>query len=284
MTAFAMVGALCVTMLGRPAHAEAVPAKVRNCGSASAPWPCSAEHPPLRPDLVPAPRAKKVVVPRNADFTGRWLQDQGVGWTDPTPLHGSGAHPSFDNTINPAPLTPEYQKRLEESLTPEAVAARAKAAPANPLCHPSKMPGLIKSPFTVEIAYGDDRMFMITEYTSAVRRIYLDGRPHPILDDFDPAWTGHSIGRWEGDTLVVDTTLITPEFGLDMQGAAAPGTEDLHIVERMRLIEGGNKLELMVTLIDPKVYTKPWTNRRTWTRQRSDVDVIEYECVQYAPE
>jgi hypothetical protein len=276
------VGALCLPLLAMPSHATAAsaPSKVRNCGSASAPWPCSAEHPPLRPDLVPAPRAKKVVdFTKHPDFTGRWLQDQGVSFTDPTPLHGSGAHPTFDDTINPAPLNPEYQRRYEQSLTPEAVAARAKAVPANPKCNPQKMPGIIRSPFASEIAYGDDRMFMISEFQSAVRRIYLDGRPHPSLDDFDPSYTGHSIGHWEGDTLVVDTTLITPELGIQIQGAAAPATPDLRIVERMRLIEGGKKLEVMVTFHDPKVYSKPWTVRRTWTRQSSEADVVEYECV-----
>jgi hypothetical protein len=287
LSAAAAVGALCAPLLAAPNQAEAAsaPSKVRNCGSASAPWPCSAEHPPLRPDLVPQPRAKKVFDPKkHPDFTGRWLQDQGVSFTDPTPLHGSGAHPESDNSINPAPLNPEYQRLYEQSLTPEAVAARAKAAAANPACSPPKMPSVIKSPFSVEIAYGDDRMFMINEYKSAVRRIYLDGRPHPSLDDFDPAFMGHSIGKWEGDTLVVDTTLISPETGIEIQGAAAPATPDLRVEERMRLIEGGNKLDIMITFHDPKVFSKPWTLRRTWTRQSSAVNVVEYECVNPPPE
>lgn len=198
---------------------------------------------------------------------------------DRTALHGSGAHPTFDNTINPAALNPEYQRRYEQNMSPEAVAARAKAASANPECYLQKMPGLIRNPIASENACGDDRMYIISEFQSAVRRINLDGRPHPILDDFDPSYTGYSIGHWEGDTLVVDTTLITPELGIQIQGAAAPATPDLRIVERMRLIDGGNKLEIMVTFHDPEVYSKPWTLRRTWTRQSSEADVVEYECV-----
>lgn len=234
---------------------------------------------------MPAPRAKKFFDPtKHPDFTGRWLQDQGVSFTDPTPLHGSGAHPAYDETINPAPLNAEYKKRYEESLTPAAIAAHAKAVPANPVCNPPKMPQIIRSPFPNEIAYGDDRMYIIALHRSAVRRIYLDGRPHPILDDFDPSFTGHSIGHWEGDTLVIDTTMITPELGMDIQGAAAPATADLRIEERMRLIDGGKKLDVLITFHDPTVYTKPWTVRRTWTRQSSTEDVVEYECVSYEEE
>jgi hypothetical protein len=88
------------------------------------------------------------------------------------------------------------------------------------------------------------------------RQIYLDGRPHP--KDPNPTWLGHSIGHWDGDTLVVDTIGFN---GLAWYERGLPATEDLHVIERYRRPDLGH-LELEMTVEDPAVLERPWTTKR----------------------
>ena len=85
-------------------------------------------------------------------------------------------------------------------------------------------------PFPYKFLQTSDLIVHITEFTTpGYRQIFLDGRPHPPAEEWNPAWYGHSVGRWEGDTLVIDTVgfnEITPGFGVH--------TEKLHVVERFR--------------------------------------------------
>jgi hypothetical protein len=106
-----------------------------------------------------------------------------------------------------------------------------------------------------------------------VRQIYLDGRPHP--KDVNPTWTGHSIGDWEGDTLVIDT------LGFNGQAWYAGGlssTESLHVVERYRRPDLGH-LELEMTIEDPAVLQKPWRQKRT-AHLVSGENIEEYVCAE----
>jgi hypothetical protein len=94
---------------------------------------------------------------------------------------------------------------------------------------------------------------MLFEYDHFVRHIYTDGREH--IKDFPGTYMGDSIGKWEGDTLVVDTTGFNDKTWLDNDGH--PHSEDLHIVERMRRVDH-DTLTIDTTIEDPKAYTKPW--------------------------
>jgi hypothetical protein len=87
----------------------------------------------------------------------------------------------------------------------------------------------------------------------------MDGRGHPT--DSDPTWMGHSIGRWDGDTLVVDTVGINDQSWLD--GFGHPHSEALHVVERFRRVNH-DTLEVSLVYEDPKVYTKPWIGKVTF--------------------
>jgi hypothetical protein len=110
-----------------------------------------------------------------------------------------------------------------------------------------------------------------------MRRIYTDGRGHP--DDPDPTFSGHSIGHWEGDTLVVDTVGILPQTFIPLgQDVGVPNNGDAHIVERMHLI-APDKLQIDLTVTAPHVLTKPWTTSRVWTRSRlRKFDIVEASC------
>ena len=106
-----------------------------------------------------------------------------------------------------------------------------------------------------------------------IRHIYTDGRKHP--EDPDLTFHGHSIGRWEGGTLVVDSVGFTPDTTL---GAGARHSDKMHIVERMRLTDP-NTLEMVTTVEDPEALTKAFTRTSTFARH-ADWTIAEYICQQ----
>src|SRR5216117_3880515 len=106
------------------------------------------------------------------------------------------------------------------------------------------------------------------------RQIFLDGRPLP--KDPDPRWMGYSVGRWEGDALVVESSGFREGGWLDRMGH--PHSSDLHLIERFRRLDVGH-LEIDVTIEDPKAYGK----RFTYTLQQTlipDQDLYEYFCTE----
>jgi len=107
------------------------------------------------------------------------------------------------------------------------------------------------------------------------RQIFLDGRVHP--KDFNPAWMGHSIGRWEGDTLVVDTTGFNDKAWFSA-GTSIPHTEKMHITERYRRPDLGH-LEIEVTIEDPETFIKPWVIKRA-AELAPNEEIQEYVCTE----
>ena len=106
-----------------------------------------------------------------------------------------------------------------------------------------------------ELVQFPDAVLLLFDHDHAVRRIYLDGK-HTA--DGKPSWMGHSIGRYDGQTLVVDTVGISDKAWID--GAGHPHTDALHLTERIRRV-GPTTLEIEMTFNDPKTYAKPWTKR-----------------------
>jgi hypothetical protein len=113
---------------------------------------------------------------------------------------------------------------------------------------------------------------IIYEANSGLRQIFTDGRPLP--KDPEPWWYGYSVGKWEGDTLVVESTNFRDLGWLDVEGS--PLTESGKIIERFRRPDYGH-LEIEVTIDDPKAYTKPWTVT-VHQRIMLDTDLIEFVC------
>jgi hypothetical protein len=106
------------------------------------------------------------------------------------------------------------------------------------------------------------------------RQVFLDGRGHP--KDLNSNWMGHSIGHWEGDTLVIDTVGFNDRSWLDPQGH--PHTEQMHVVERLRRPDFGH-LEIEFTIDDPGAYAKPWVFKRASELDVKD-EVGEYVCTE----
>jgi hypothetical protein len=107
--------------------------------------------------------------------------------------------------------------------------------------------------------------------------VFTDGRPHPPADELEPTFRGHSIGHWEGSTLVIDTVGIHPKTILSRNGVIH--SEKLHIIERLRMLSL-NELELQITSDDTEAFTKPWTVTRHYVRSSPDTEIREYVCAE----
>lgn len=143
--------------------------------------------------------------------------------------------------------------------------------------------------FPLQILRASSHFVILNEWVGVPRRIYTDGRKHPA--DLDASWEGHSVGHWEGDVLVIDTVGFNgrarPLNGYAANGVNAtaesldsprlPASDQMHLVERIRLVGGGRFLELTTTVDDPKAYVRPFTST-SYFESRPDVDVEEYYC------
>jgi len=138
-------------------------------------------------------------------------------------------------------------------------------------CLPTGIPRI--APYPWRIVQDSTHIFFLFEGNiHSYRQIFMDGRKHP--DDPDPTWYGHSIGSWDGDTLVVDTVGFNDKFWFDFRGH--PHTEQLHTIERYTRKDLGT-LENKVTIIDPGDYSKPFTLTFT-ARLRPKEELMEYIC------
>jgi len=123
-----------------------------------------------------------------------------------------------------------------------------------------------------EIVQAPTQILMLFESDGTHRQIHLDGRPLP--KDPEPSWLGYSVGKWEGDTLVVETTGFNDRTVLDIIGH--PHSESLRVVERYHRRDFGH-MDVEVTFDDPKVYTKPFSIKFT-QRLFADSDILETIC------
>jgi hypothetical protein len=124
-----------------------------------------------------------------------------------------------------------------------------------------------------KIIQSPDEMVMIYEANSGLRQIFTDGRPLPNNDP-QPWWYGYSVGKWEGDTLVVETIGFTDLQWLDVNGD--PLTDQGKVIERFRRPNFGT-LEIEVTVDDPKAYTQPFTVK-VQQRIMVNTELIEFIC------
>lgn len=188
------------------------------------------------------------------DFNGVWEMTFGRG--------GFGAQQQFT-------LTPKYQATMKEFQTnPPHDSPMAN-------CVPPGMPGTMGQPYPIEILYTPGMVTVIAEAFMQVRHIYTDGRGHP--DDPDLTYNGHSIGHWEGDTLVVDSVGFSPDTPLGMN-MGVRHSDKMHIVERFHL-KDAKSLDIATTIDDPEALAKPWTHTTSYARH-SDWTLAEYICQQ----
>jgi hypothetical protein len=147
-----------------------------------------------------------------------------------------------------APLLPWGTERLK---------ADQQKVPPVVLCFPPGVPRVWTEPYPFEIISLPGRVLIYYEFQHLVRQIHTDGRKHP--KDVIPTYMGDSIGVWEGNTLVVDTTGFNDQTWLDV--ARLPHSDALHVVERIRRVSH-EALQIDITIDDPKAYVKPWAVQR----------------------
>jgi hypothetical protein len=221
-----------------------------------------------QPVLNPAPSAQAWAdIAKLPDLSGVWL---------PKPLAPvNGIYVPADNL---PVFTPKAQARIDRML------AEDKAGkPENIFvdCLPEGMPGFVLMTLNAaEFLVTPGRVTVLGEFDgNRLRRIWTDGRGHP--DDPDLTFNGHSIGHWEGQTLVVDTVAILPQVYIPLgQSVGVPNNGDMHVVERIHLTAPDILVDDM-TIFAPKVLAKPWVYSRTFTRKRDRAfDVVEASCRQ----
>jgi hypothetical protein len=140
-------------------------------------------------------------------------------------------------------------------------------------CLPSGIPEKNNIPDGLKVVQTPDVMIFLYESRTIYRQVFTDGRSLPAAD-VQPTWMGYSVGRWDGDTFVVETRHSNGKTWLDMRGL--PATEALHIIERYTRPTIGN-IDIEVTIDDPKAYTRPWKVNLGWTLL-PDTDLIESIC------
>ena len=183
-----------------------------------------------------------------ADLSGLWLIH--------SPAHAS-AYSSYTFTKDIPPMTAWGDEKYK-AAKPVFGPNKTTATQSNDrvyTCFPPGLPRIYLHPRPVEIVQLPDEVVMMFEYDRIVRHIYTDGRAHDEFLD-PPLWMGDSVGKWEGDTLVIDVIGFNDKTWLDRAGH--PHSDALHVVERMRRIDH-DTLSDDISIEDPKTYTKPWT-------------------------
>ncbi len=179
--------------------------------------------------------------------------------------------------VNPAdgkiPYQPEALKQRDENFK-----NRAAADPVNK-CFLPGVPRVMYMPYPVQIFQTPTQISIASEFVHAIRHVYMNNKGHYGEAEF---WMGDSRGKWDGETLVVDTGNFNPETWLDQSGNFHSG--EMNVVERITRISA-DKLNYEATITDPNVYTRPWTIRMTLYRlTEPNAQLFEYECHVYLEE
>jgi len=141
-------------------------------------------------------------------------------------------------------------------------------------CGGGGMPFMMGHSAALDIVQSKDEVLIIPEFPST-RHIYMDGRTHPPAGTLEPSNTGHSIGHWEGDTLVIDTIGLNAGGGIPGGGRKSPETR---LVERYKTIDGGKRLSVTFTWDDPKIYRKPHTYEYIYYKDPPSTYAFEEWC------
>ena len=149
-------------------------------------------------------------------------------------------------------------------------------------CFPAGMPMIMTRVWPLAMIQLPTAIYMVSGFENGLRIVeHPYGRPHTPADVVVRSYNGDSIGHWEGDTLVVDTTSMTTDHhwidSHSVIGEGIPVSDDFHIVERIRMINGGKTLEIQYIMTDPQNWEGEWTSTKHWNRV-DDTDITEVEC------
>ena len=245
----------------------------------AAPAPASTLPPAINPAPLPTTPVPVRSLPLyyadpgHADIAGFYRQDPAhppVFIVGGKPLPGRDAH---DHQLG-LPYKPDWQKALNARY-----AADLKGLPygdPNNSCWPPGIVGeYMVEPNGVEIMETPNLLTLIFERQSTMRWIHTDGRPHASGEDVEPTLKGDSIGHWDGDVLVADTTEIRNEPTL---GFNLPHSDQLHVVERFKRVDA-DTLEIHIALTDPQAFTKPVDVALTYKKADPN-SIVEKICLE----
>ena len=146
-------------------------------------------------------------------------------------------------------------------------------------CWPAGLPLIMTRYWPMAMIQIPTAIYMVSGFMNSLRIVYLDGRSHTDPDIIVRTFNGESIGRWEGDTLVVDTLgFRSDHHWMDQGGASIPAGEQLHIVERIRLINDRKQLEIEYSMTDPEYWEGEWKSTKRFNRV-NDEDIQEVSCL-----
>ena len=177
--------------------------------------------------------------------------------------NGVGAQPTFRIADLSNPNLMQWAKDVMKKDIDEVLAEKKSAFTAQSSCQPAGVPGFM--------AYGGGNPIVFLQTpnevllyhtgTHQIRHVYMNV-PHTANPK--PSWYGESVGRYEGDTLVIDTIGLNDKTFADIY--RTPHTDKMHVVERWRLVEGGTMMESVFTVDDPGTFYKPWTAMRRYRK------------------
>ncbi len=196
------------------------------------------------------------------DVTGTWFVDLSKGFADY--MFG--------------PPYPKFGAEGREALIeqPKAQARGETYRDAIGQCYPPGMPMLMTRVWPHAFIQLPTAIYVISGFNNSVRTIFLDGREHSDPDLVVPSYNGESIGRWEGDTLVVHTTYFeTDNHYIDL---GIPISDQFELIERIRLVNGGKTMEVEYELIDPQMWEGEWKSVKRYNRA-DYTDINEANCI-----
>ena len=238
------------------------------------------------PPPPPDPEAAGYVVPKtpdgDPDYNGIWQALGAAHWDledhaarqGPAPLLGAlGAIPAGRSVVmgGTIPYTPEALAQRDEN--------RADWVRRDPAvkCYMPGIPRATYMPFPFQFVQSKDAVFAAYEFTSSTRIIHLN---RPGTEAELPSWMGYSLGRFEGDALVVDVTAQVADTWFDSSGNFH--TADLKVTERYTRT-GPDTLQYEATIEDPTVFTRPWTiSMPLYRRLEPGAQILEFKCVEFA--
>ena len=250
-------------------------ARLALAAAALVPAAVAAQDPPrtfveARGSVKPVPLPPGGPTPRLADgrpdFSGVWF---------PGPTGRANAWsvvPDEPVKEDPIPFQPWALEKYNAMTRTE----KELFANANVQCLPPGTPGMFtENPYAIRLITKPGLFVHLIENNNRWRVVHTDGRPHKPAEELEPLFNGDMVGRWEGDTLVIDS------ISIDTRTWIRDGwfhSEDLHVIERLRR-PSRNYLEYQFTIEDPKVLTKPWTSAwRTYSLSVNDEDLTENFC------
>jgi hypothetical protein len=193
-----------------------------------------------------------------ADFAGVWMAKQGSVIIRKT------------SEGFPPPFQPWAREQFDKVQALEKAGKPIADNVTN--CTPHGLPRIMGAPFPIQIVVTPKIVFLLHEAHHVIRFVYMDEQ-HPKR--LDPTYMGHSVGHWDGDALVIDTIGFNTKTVIDREGIVH--SDALHVIERLSLSPDGKQMSDLITVDDPKAFTKPWSYTVAFNR-RPDIRIMEYVC------